>query len=137
MSNRRPVAFRGSFNWGDYYGGKRREFNPGMALRPRNGLIIDLSGQWNRIELPQGSFSTSLLRSVVNSQFSPWISVSSNLQYDSVSRVLGWQGRFRWILKPGNDLYFVYTRNWNNDAAAGMTTIDHKAASKLVYTHRF
>ena len=133
--NSRPVALRSEWSWGDYFSGTRRDFTSGVAIRPRNGLVIDLDGEWNRIELPEGSFSTSVLRGNVLSQFNPWISVSSNLQYDTVSRLIGWQARFRWIMKPGNDLYLVYTHNWRNDSA-GIQTVDRKAASKFVYTHR-
>jgi hypothetical protein len=136
MANSRPVALRLNFTGGNYYSGTRREFGPGVAIRPRNGLIIDLNGQWNRVELPEGNFSTALIRTNINSQFSPWISVASNVQYDTVSRVLGWQGRFRWILRPGNDIFFVYTHNWRDDPA-GLATLDRKAASKFVFTHRF
>jgi hypothetical protein len=61
----------------------------------------------------------------------------NNLQYDSVSDVLGWQVRFRWILRPGNDLYLVYMHNWQDNALTGFGTFDRRAATKLSYTHRF
>jgi hypothetical protein len=77
------------------------------------------------------------LRFDVNTQFSPWISLANNLQYDTVSRIMGWQMRFRWILRPGNDVYFVYAENWLDDPATGRVTLDRNAATKLVYTHRF
>ena len=32
---------------------------------------------------------------------------------------MGWQSRFRWIMRPGNDLYVVYTHNWLDDPVAG------------------
>ena len=34
------------------------------------------------------------------------------MQYDSESGELGWQLRFRWIQKPGNDIFFIWTQNW-------------------------
>jgi hypothetical protein len=63
----------------------------------------------------------------------------NNLQFDSVSDVLGWQARFRWIVRPGNDLYLVYMHNWQDEllGADGFGTIDRRAATKLSYTHRF
>ena len=73
----------------------------------------------------------------VNSQFGPWVSLSSNVQYDTVSRAIGWQARFRWILSPGNDLYLVYTHNWESDPAGFVDTLNSQLASKFVYTHRF
>jgi hypothetical protein len=70
----------------------------------------------------------------------PWISLANNLQYDSISRELGWQIRFRWIQRPGNDLYIVYTHNWHDEIGVPQrrfSTIDNRLATKLVYTLRF
>ena len=58
------------------------------------------------------------------------------VQYDSISRIVGWQSRFRWILRPGNDIYAVYTHNWQDDEG-GVLTLDRRLATKLVYTYRF
>ena len=139
MSNQRIFAFGGDFSWGDYFSGTRREFAPTLEIRPQIGLVINLSGQFNRVELAEGSFSTRLIQGQFNKQFSPWVSLASNLQYDTVSRIIGWQARFRWIMKPGNDIFFVYTQNWRDHPGdiGGIETIDRKAASKIVYTHRF
>jgi hypothetical protein len=77
-------------------------------------------------------------------QFSPWMALVNNFQYDNESRVLGWQSRFRWILTPGTDFYFVYTRNWRDfglrEPGAGLhgfATQDRRVSTKFIYTHRF
>lgn len=85
--------------------------------------------------LAEGDFTTRLYRVDARTQFSPWIALSNNVQYDTLSQSLGWQMRFRWIRKPGNDLYLVYTHNWLDDAR--LTTLDRKAAMKVVQTFRF
>ena len=74
---------------------------------------------------------------VLNLQFSPWISLGNNLQSDTVSGILGWQARFRWILQPGHDLFFVYTHNWRESEPERFATLDRRAVSKIAYTHRF
>ena len=75
---------------------------------------------------------------MADSQFSPFMAVVNNIQYDTVSRVMGWQSRYRWIVRPGNDLYLVYTHNWLDDPVARrFASIDRKFASKVLYTHRF
>ena len=43
----------------------------------------------------------------MNTQFSPRVSLAQNAQYDTVTKELGWQARFRWIQRPGDDLYVV------------------------------
>ena len=87
-----------------------------------------------------GSFSDTALSTLVDLQFSPWMQFSNTIQFDSVSGLLGLQSRFRWILRPGNDLFLVYAHNWIDDPLDpldGFQTLDRNAAAKLVYTHRF
>jgi hypothetical protein len=62
----------------------------------------------------------------------------NNVQYDTVSAVAGWQSRFRWIVRPGNDIYVVYTHNWLDvPGSEGFTSQDKRIATKLLYTFRF
>ena len=137
-ANRRMVAVEGQLETGSFYSGDRDQLNLDIAIRPRRGVVLFLDGEWNRIDLPQGSFTTRLYRTVLETQFSPWVSLSNNVQYDSVSAVMGWQSRFRWILTPGNDLYVVYNHNWLDDPVRDrFSTLDRRAASKFLYTYRF
>ena len=122
---------------GTFYSGHRRDFILGLGLRPRAGVLLNINNEWSRVELPEGDFSTSVLRLTADNQFGPWISVANNLQYDSVTRILGWQSRFRWIVRPGNTVYFVYIHNWIDDLVRGRSTLDRSAAAKVVYTHSF
>ena len=91
-----------------------------------------------RVELAEGRFKTRLYRVVGETQFTPFIALVNNIQYDTQSAVLGWQSRFRWIMKPGNDLYVVYTHNWEEQARFDrFASLDRQFASKVLYTHRF
>ena len=136
-ANRRVVQVSSFYNVGTFYSGHRHEFMFNLSVRPRRGVLLSINNNWNRVELQEGKFSTSLLRFVASTQFSPWISVVNNIQYDSVSRILGWQSRFRWIVRPGSDIYFVYAQNWIEDPTLGRLTLDRSAATKILYTHRF
>ena len=95
--------------------------------------------QWSHVDLREGSFSTALYRLVASTQVNARISISNNIQFDNVSRVLGWQSRFRWIVQPGNELYVVYQHNWLDDLLrpGGMETLSRSAATKMIYTHQF
>ena len=136
-ANRRVVAVGARYEDGRFFSGERRDFALNIGLRPRTGVLVNLENEWARVELAEGRFSTRLHRLNVNTQFSPWISAVNNIQYDSVSRVLGWQTRFRWILRPGNDVYFVYNHNWIEDLSGNRVTLARSAATKIIYTHRF
>jgi hypothetical protein len=135
-ANRRTVSGSGNVTVGRFYSGHRRDVSATVNVRPRRGLLATVTGIFSDVELAQGRFSTSLLRGIVNTQFNPFISVSNNIQYDSVTRVLGWQSRFRWIVTPGNDIYVVWLSNWL-DSGEQLTTLDRSTATKLVYTYRF
>lgn len=130
------IAVNGNLSVGSFYSGHRRDVSTTINLRPRRGVLATLTGSFNRVDLAEGSFSTRLLRAVVNTQFSPFMSVSNNVQYDSVSRVLGWQSRFRWIVEPGNDIYFVWMNNWL-DSLDRLVALDRNAAVKVIYTYRY
>ena len=82
---------------------------------------------------PEGDFQTRVHRLVADTQFSPWIYLVNTVQYDTVSDVLGWQFRLRWIVTPGTDLYFVSLGNWL-DAGDTFTLMDRNASTKLLYT---
>ncbi len=107
-----------------------------VNVRPRPGILATLTAQVNRVELPGTAFTTKVVRAIVNTQFGPFVSLANNLQYDSDSRVLGWQVRFRWILTPGNDVYFVTLNNWLDDVGS-LRVLDRNTATKIVVTQRF
>ena len=137
-ANRRVLAFVGGYEAGDFYSGTRTDRQVNLTLRVRPGVIVGFRGQWNSVKLREGSFSTQLYRLNAETQFSPYISLVNNIQYDSQSAVLGWQSRFRWILTPGNDLYIVYTHNWQDDPILDrFATLERRVASKVLYTYRF
>jgi hypothetical protein len=137
-ANRRVLALNGYYESGFYYSGTKDQVSLNLTIRARPGLIVYTTAEWNDIDLPEAAFRTSLYRVVAETQFSPWMALVNNFQFDSVSAVLGWQSRFRWIMRPGSDIYFVYTRNWQDDPLESrFRTLDWRVASKVLYTHRF
>ena len=142
-ANRRVVALRPRVEWGTFFSGERTEYQLGVDVRPRPGVRVNTTLEHNVVTLAEGRFDTTLLRTVLDTQFSPFMFMVNNVQYDSVSRVLGWQARFRWILTPGNDLFVIYTHNWldgDDDPLSprrGWRTLNTRAAAKFVYTKRF
>jgi hypothetical protein len=137
-ANRRVIAVNSSFEGGSFLSGDRQEVIVNVGIRPRPGIRLNVESEWNRVDLPEGRFETRLARLISDTQFSPWIYLVNNLQYDSVSRGLGWQFRLRWILDPGNDLYFVYQQNWRNEELLErFVTQDRRGAAKFIYTYRY
>jgi hypothetical protein len=137
-ANRRVVALQGRYERGGYYSGTRDQKVMQLTVRARPGYILYVNGEWNDVELPEGDFSLNVYRVVAETQFTPFVALVNNVQYDNASRVLGWQSRFRWIIKPGNDAYLVYTHNFIDDPVLDrFATLDKRFATKFLYTYRF
>ena len=137
-TSRRPVALSPQVEWGDFFSGNRLRLNTTVNFRAAPGQMFTFTNEWNRVSLAEGEFTTKLYRFIAETQFNPRISLVNNVQYDTQSAIVGWQSRFRWIVRPGSDFYFVYIQNWLDDPVTGQIfTLDRRLSSKVLYTHRF
>jgi hypothetical protein len=136
-ASKRPwvVSFSGAL--GSFYNGTRRDLGLELTLKPSDHFLFGLRAERNDVSLEQGDFFTQLFSLQADYNFSPNVSWANLVQYDNESRILGFQSRFRWILKPGNDLFLVMNRGW-------FRTFDHeyissfdKGTIKLQYTFRY
>ncbi len=84
----------------------------------------------------QGDFVTQLFSGRFNYNFSPNVTWSNLVQYDIESRILGFQTRFRWTLRPGNDLFVVVSRGWYRRFDGDYLPSFDKGSAKLQYTIR-
>jgi hypothetical protein len=133
----RVLSGRAEYSFGDFWNGERQELNLDLTIRPRPGVSVHLSSEFNDVTLPLGSFTTKLYRLDARTQFSPWMYLSNNVQYDSDSGEVGWQLRFRWIQKPGNDIFFIWTQNWREEIGRRFGALDRRGVAKIVRTIRF
>src|SRR5581483_10754628 len=127
---------RAEYNLGSLYSGCARKIAWDFGIRPRRGVRLNMDNEWIRAELREGKFSTRLMRAGAALQLSPYVSFNNSVQYDNVSNVLGWQFRFRWTTRPGNDIYFVYLHSWLRQWESFITQ-DRTATAKVVYTFLF
>ncbi len=92
----------------------------------------------NDVALESGDFRTHIYRANVNVFFSPDITLTNFIQYDNVSGSVGWQSRFRWILKPGNEIIFVWNSLLNETPEQDRFRIYERSSRlKLNYNFRF
>ena len=119
-----------------FWTGKQANVSADLFLRPFVGL--NMTGTWSHsnVTLAEGDFQTHLFRLVTGYDFSPWISVNFNVQYDNVSRLIGTNSRFSWVISPGNTFFIVYNHNWQQ-IAERMATLENRTTVKLAYTFRF
>jgi hypothetical protein len=137
-ANRRVIALMARYERGGHYSGQRDQKVMQLTVRARPGYILYVNGEWNDVRLPEARFSLNVYRVVAETQFTPFIALVNNIQYDNSSRVLGWQSRFRWIITPGTDAYVVYTQNFVDDPLLDrFSSEDKRLATKFLYTYRF
>ena len=137
-NNRKPISVQPTVEWGEFFSGDRLRVRASVNVRAAPGHFYTFTHEWNKVSLAEGEFTTKLYRAVFETQFNPRMSLVNNVQYDTQSSGIGWQARWRWIVRPGNDFYFVYNQNWLDDPLTGkIYTLDRRASSKFVYTHRF
>jgi hypothetical protein len=120
---------------GEYLNGSRLDLSTEITWRP--AAWFNMTGRYERnaIDLPEGDFTVHLGEFGLN--FAPTPSVVFNLigQYDNVSDELGVNGRLRWTVKPGSDVFLVY--NQLRDAARGLATLEQDMSVKVVWDFRF
>jgi hypothetical protein len=129
------VGLEGS--WGGFYNGTDRQLAASLMLKPSHHTAISLRADRNDIDLKQGRFFTHTFAAQFNFNFSPNLSWTNLAQYDSESRLLGFQSRFRWILRPGNDLFLVLNRGWIRTFTGAYDSKFDRATVKLQYTFRY
>jgi len=143
-SGRRRVSLFGGLTRGGFWDGDRQRVNARITFRPRPGINISTNFERNDVSMPTGDFTTAAYEVGAEWHPSTWISFTNQLQYDDQSELLGLFSRVRWIVKPGNDVYFVYTHNWQYEYldpldpnTRQLQRLSRGASIKVNYTYRF
>ena len=122
---------RGSFFSGDItavgYSRGRIEVTPRFSLEP--GVSI------NRITLPEGAFTATLVTSRVTYTFTPRMFFGGLLQYSSTGSLLATNLRLRWEYQPGSELFVVY--NDQRDTGLRRTPVLENRAFVVKLTRLF
>jgi hypothetical protein len=123
---------------GDYWSGHANEVETTLLYKFPPRFVISFTTNQTFARLPQGNFVARIMSWQVNYSASPFLSFSNLIQYDNDSRNVGWQSRIRWILHPGNDLFFVFSQGWIQDPSGGFRyrAEDSKVSAKFQYTFR-
>ena len=141
-ASRRRVSVFGGINRSGFWDGTRTGFRGRITFRPKPGVSIGTNLQVNKVRLPQGSFDANLYEVETDWSPSQWISTTGQLRYDDQTQLVGLFARLRWILKPGNDLFLVYSHNWQNLGPnilddRDLITLSRGGSVKMNYVYRF
>ncbi len=121
---------------GSFYNGSRRQIELEYGWKISVPVFLGMEFEKNFVNINSGDFSTEIYRGKLDLLFSPDISLSNFLQFDSYSETLGWQSRFRWILTPGRELFFVW-KSKSTDPFDRFAIQQADARVKVKYNFRF
>ena len=100
------------FQRGEFYAGYRTGYDATLRIRPAAGLELSLHGEQQDAKLAGGRFITRLWRGRVDYDFTTRHSLNVLGQFDNASNTVGLQVRFRWIVRPGSELFVGYLHDW-------------------------
>lgn len=136
LGSHRPVSGYLRYEFGDFFGGDRRELsywgrtevNRRLSLEPNLGL--------NWIRMPSGEARTTLARVRAAYTISPRSYFGALVQYNSAAAVWSANLRYRWEYSPGSDLFVVFSTNREeDDGISGLT--DRTLVVKFTRLFRF
>jgi hypothetical protein len=121
---------------GEYYNGHRTNIRGGFDWRPGKHFHAGFSYDYNKIDLPAGSFQTRLIQINASVAFNARWSWVNLVQYDNFSNSVGLNSRLRWNPRAGEDLYLVLNHNFN--AEGTFRSLESTTAEILLkYTRTF
>ena len=122
-----PVSGRVSFQAGQLYGGTRRTIGLGNGrIEVSSQLAVEPSVSVNWVDLPFGTFTTTLVTDRTTYTISPHMFVSALVQYSSSSRTFSTNARFRWEYQPASELFVVYS-DGRDTLASGFPALVNRA----------
>ncbi len=136
MARKRTVAMDVLLTAGEFYDGSRQRAGVEMDYLPNKYLSIGLDYFINRIDLPGGDFDTHLASARMAWKFTPDLTWSHLVQYDSISETMGFQSLLRWEYLPGSELFAVVNQAYAHEDR-GFRTTDEEFAVKLGANFRF
>ncbi|MFT4638234.1 MAG: hypothetical protein ACI8T1_001553 [Verrucomicrobiales bacterium] len=121
---------------GDFYDGNRQRAFIELNILPNKHLSLDLDYGINRIDLPNAQFDTHLASARMVWKFTPDLTWSHLVQYDSISDSMGFQSLLRWEYLPGSELFAVVNQSYLHEYRT-WKTVDEELAVKVGANVRF
>jgi len=109
FGQQRTISGNLSAEHGTFYDGHKTAvgFSRGrVEITPQFSIEPSISLNW--VDLPAGSFTTTLVNSRVTYTVTPLMFVSALVQYNSSSNLVSSNVRLRWEYQPGSELFVVY-----------------------------
>ena len=127
FSGHRRLSGWAGVETGSFFGGTRTEltFRNRVEVTPQFSLEPNIAINW--IDLPQGAFTTNLVRLRATYTMSPRSFVGALVQYNSEANAFTTNLRFRWEYRPGSDVFFVYSDGRDTLAGSGTPSLENRS----------
>ncbi len=132
-ASHRPAVFDASYRFGEFYSGHYDDASFGLALKYKGYANLSFDLNLVRGRLPQGRFSENVYQIKADVFLSPSLGLMNYVQYDDISKSLGWSSRLRWQISPGNEIYLVYNKNWERrwDPTSRFLPLEERGVLKI------
>jgi len=97
--------------FGGFYDGTLDQYQWTGAWNPIPLITVELTGERDIGRLTSGRFTQTVAGTRLRVNISPDLSLSSYVQYDTISESVGTNTRLRWTFLPVADLFVVYNHN--------------------------
>lgn len=128
------LSFSGRYATGDFYDGHKQTVEFGIATRVNKNFNFSTEISRNKVELSGGAFTTDLLRTKINYNFSTQLFLNSFFQYNTDAKQLNSNVRLNLIHRPLSNFFIVY--NERRDSQTNQL-IDRAVIGKLTYMMEF
>ena len=132
----RPVSVSLSARDQGFYAGHRRDYGGGVEWRSSRFFSTSLNWQVRQIRLPQGNFAVRIGSWNAVYTFTPDLQLSLLGQYDNFSDSLGVNFRLKWIVQPGNEVFFVVNQGYDTSLDR-FRPAGNETSMKAAWTFRF
>ena len=137
-SAHRPVSVSLNYNFGPFYSGRYDNFRASVAVKIDGFVNLSFDTNLVRGRLPQGDFDENVYQLKADAYLSPDFGWMNYIQYDDISRLLGWSSRLRWRISAGNEIYLIYNKNWERrwDPASRFRPMEERGVLKISFSIR-
>lgn len=132
----RPLRARAEFRFGPYLSGRRTDFAPSLIWQPSPRFELKASVAARDFDLREGHFVSRLASARATYFPTPDLQLSLLAQYDNFSEQLGTNFRVKWIVQPGNEIYFVVNQGYDTSLDRFRPT-GNETSLKGAWTFRF
>ncbi len=119
-------------NFGDFFDGERVGFDIGPDFKPNGHFSFEPRFQFNRVNLPAGSFNASIFAARVSYAFTTRFFTKLFAQWNSDDGTIATNFLLNYIYRPGSDFYLVFNQAYDG-SGSGTKLEESTLVGKMTY----